>query len=97
MPTNVIFEKRTLGKTDIQVSPIGLGVMQFSGNQGIYKFMFPEVPQTEKNRIIKTALEGGINWFDTAELYGFGRSERALSDALKAARVNDDEVVVEVE
>jgi aryl-alcohol dehydrogenase-like predicted oxidoreductase len=46
------------------------------------------------NAIVNAALEGGINWFDTAELYGRGRSERGLSRGLKAAGVNDDEVVV---
>ncbi len=85
---------RPLGKTDIQVTPIGLGVMQFSGGKRGFGMMFPDLSQEEKNAIIKAALDGGINWFDTAELYGFGRSESSLAKALQAAGVQDGEVVV---
>jgi aryl-alcohol dehydrogenase-like predicted oxidoreductase len=87
-------EMRELGQTGIRVSPIGLGVMQFSGAQGMYRMMMPDIPQQEKNKIIQAALDGGINWFDTAELYGSGRSEQSLAAALKAAGKQNDEVVV---
>jgi aryl-alcohol dehydrogenase-like predicted oxidoreductase len=43
---------------------------------------------------VKLSLEGGINWFDTAELYGAGRSERSLSLALQKAGKKDGEVVI---
>jgi aryl-alcohol dehydrogenase-like predicted oxidoreductase len=85
---------RTLGKTGIEVSPIGLGVMQFSGGKGVYGLMFPELSQEEKNTIVKTALDGGINWFDSAEMYGMGRSEQSLANALKALGMKDHDVVV---
>lgn len=88
------FEKRKLGKTDIEVTPIGLGVMQFAGGEGIFGKAFPAMTQAEKNTIIQTALDGGMNWFDTAEMYGFGRSEQGLSDGLKAAGKASEEVVV---
>ena len=55
---------------------------------------FPVIAQSEKNAIVKAALDGGINWFDTAELYGGGVSEASLSTALKAAGKKDHEVVV---
>ncbi len=86
--------RRTLGGTDIEVSPIGLGVMQFSGTQAGFGVMFERLSQEQMNGIVQAALDGGITWFDTAELYGFGRSERGLSSGLKAAGVADDEVVV---
>ena len=83
-------EKRHLGKTDLQVTAIGLGSSQFAGN----RFMWHSPPQEEVNKIVKIALDGGINWFDTAELYGWGKSERALAIALgEAVRVNGDVVV----
>jgi aryl-alcohol dehydrogenase-like predicted oxidoreductase len=85
---------RTLGKTNIQVTPIGLGMMEFAGGGGLMGFAFPVISQDEKNAIVEAALEGGINWFDTAELYGAGVSEASLSTALKAAGKKDNEVVV---
>ena len=87
-------KKRRLGQTDIEITPIGLGVMQFAGGEGIFGMMFPDISQEKMNGIIKTALDGGINWFDTAEMYGRGRSERGLANALRAAEKKDDEVIV---
>ncbi len=94
MDIELDIQKRPLGKTDIRVTPIGLGVMEFSGG-GIMRLAFPLIPQEEKNAIIKAALDGGINWFDTAEIYGFGISERSLAAALKAAGKTDQDVVIE--
>ena len=85
---------RTLGKTGIQVTPIGLGVMELSGGGGMLGRAFPVIPQAEKNAIIQAALDGGINWFDTAEIYGGGVSERSLAAGLKAAGKRPGDVVV---
>lgn len=93
MDTGRIVEKRTLGKTGILVTPIGIGTMQFSG-QGVFQVYMPVIPQEEKNQIVGAALEGGINWFDTAEIYGMGASERSLAAALKAAGKSNGDVVV---
>jgi aryl-alcohol dehydrogenase-like predicted oxidoreductase len=88
-------KKRLLGKTNIQVTPIGLGMMEFAGGgEGMLGSVFPVIAENEKNATVKAALDGGINWFDTAELYGGGVSEASLSRALKAAGKKDDEVVV---
>lgn len=87
-------QKRSLGETGIQVTPIGLGVMQFAGGSGWFGRAFPVLPQEDKTAILKAALDGGINWFDTAELYGFGRSEQSLSTGLKALGIKDEEVVI---
>ncbi|MHA2304523.1 MAG: aldo/keto reductase [Candidatus Hodarchaeales archaeon] len=85
---------QSLGKTDIQITPIGQGVMQLSSGSRIFKFMFPPISDEESNNIIQTAYKNGINWFDTAEAYGFGRSERRLSAGLQAANIKDEEVVI---
>jgi aryl-alcohol dehydrogenase-like predicted oxidoreductase len=85
---------RKLGKTDIEITPIGLGVMQFAGGAGMFRAMFPKLSQDTMNGIVKTALEAGINWFDTAEMYGHGRSERGLAIALEANGVADADVLV---
>jgi aryl-alcohol dehydrogenase-like predicted oxidoreductase len=95
MTTGMTIQNRFLGKTDIQVSPIGLGVMEFAGGKTLIGSMFPVIPQEEKNAIIQAALDGGINWFDTAEMYGAGESEQSLATALKAAKRTDDEVIIE--
>ena len=78
--------KRTLGKTNIEITPIGLGVMQFAGGSGTFRFMYQSVSDTEMNAIIQAALDGGINWFDTAEMYGKGRSEEGLSRRVAGCR-----------
>jgi aryl-alcohol dehydrogenase-like predicted oxidoreductase len=94
MKIKINIQKRHLGHTDIEITPIGLGVMQFSGSSGFFRGIMPDLPPEKMNAIIKTALNGGINWFDTAEIYGRGRSERGLANGLKAAGVQDGEVII---
>lgn len=94
MLKDVQVARRALGKTDIEITPIGLGMMEFSGGGGLMGFAFPTIDQKVKNETVKAGLDGGINWFDTAELYGRGVSEQSLATALKAAGVHDREVVI---
>ncbi len=94
METNKKIQMRNLGKTDIMVTPIGLGVMELAGGGGLIGHMFPVIPQDEKNAIIKAALDGGINWFDTAEMYGAGVSEQSLATGLKSAGKSNREVII---
>ncbi len=81
-----------VGKSDLQLSPIGLGCWQFSGKSMSAFWNSP--PQDEINAIVKASLDGGINWFDTAEMYGNGASETALSAALQAAGRKNGDVVI---
>jgi aryl-alcohol dehydrogenase-like predicted oxidoreductase len=74
-----------LGRTDLRVSPVGLGCWQFSGGKGLVGRFWPALEQDTVDAIVATALENGINWFDTAEGYGRGQSERSLDHALTAA------------
>jgi aryl-alcohol dehydrogenase-like predicted oxidoreductase len=94
MKLTINIQLRRLGKTDILVTPVGLGVMELAGGGGLLGRVFPFIPQDEKNAIIKAALDGGINWFDTAEMYGAGVSERSLATGLKAAGKSDGDVVI---
>jgi aryl-alcohol dehydrogenase-like predicted oxidoreductase len=73
---------RTFGTTELRLSPVGLGCWQFSKGQGLVGGFWPDVDGKVIHDIIRISLEGGINWFDTAEIYGRGQSERALSSAL---------------
>ena len=69
---------RRFGKTDWQVSEVGLGGSWFYGRPE-----FGLKPFSYGARIVERALELGINYFDTAPLYGQGRSEEVLGAALK--------------
>ncbi len=94
MTTAAAIEKRRLGKTELMVSPIGLGMMEFSGGGGVMSAAFPPIPQEQKNAAVQAGLEAGVNWFDTAEMYGGGVSEASLAKALKAAGKRDQDVIV---
>ncbi len=83
--------------TDVNISltPIGLGVWQFSGGSGgLAGFYWPSLPINTMQEIVRTAIKSGINWFDTAEAYGGGKSEENLAKALKATNVSDNDVVI---
>ncbi|MDV2990309.1 MAG: aldo/keto reductase [Dehalogenimonas sp.] len=84
---------RTLGGSGISVTSVGLGSWQFSGKV-IGSAYWKQLNSVDINDIVAAALEGGINWFDTAELYGFGRSEKALARALAAAGKTPDQVMI---
>lgn len=85
---------RRLGQTDIHMSPIGLGLWQFS-NGGNFVGGYWESQSREQMRdIVSACVANGINWFDTAELYGNGVSEQNLAHALQDANIQPGEVVV---
>jgi aryl-alcohol dehydrogenase-like predicted oxidoreductase len=86
--------KRRLGKTDIETTPIGLGTLQFAGGLGFFRFSYRKLATETMTGIVKAALDGGINWFDTAEIYGNGSSERYLANALKAVGKTNTDVVI---
>jgi aryl-alcohol dehydrogenase-like predicted oxidoreductase len=87
-------QKRRLGKTDIEITPIGLGCWQFSQKANIVGRVWDSVGIEAITSVVDTALKGGINWFDTAEVYGNGRSEENLSAALRKLGVKPGSVVV---
>ena len=66
--------ERKLGRTGISVSEVGCGGFQFTGEFG--------VPKQEALAIIQAALEAGVNYFDTAPMYGFGESEELVGRGL---------------
>jgi len=85
---------RSLGRTDIRVTPIGLGTWQFSKQKNMAGRFWPALEDNLIARIVSLSIAGGINWFDTAEVYGGGESEKALSRALRAAGRKRGEVIV---
>jgi len=87
-------ELRTLGKSELRVSPIGLGCWQFSRGIGLSGWFWPDLPEDTIDAIIKSSLEQGVNWFDTAEMYGRGASEAALSRHLHESGIKQGEVII---
>jgi len=85
---------RQLGKSKIMITPIGLGCWQFSGGKSMVGNFWGNLEQETINRIVKASLENGINWFDTAEAYGFGQSEQALAAALQSAEVKAEKSII---
>ncbi|MCK4455921.1 MAG: aldo/keto reductase [Thermoplasmata archaeon] len=76
-----------LGKSDLKVSRIGLGGLQF-GTQG-YGISEEDVMRETINR----AIDNGINFIDTAEVYAFGGSERVIGETIKDRGDRDDLVI----
>jgi aryl-alcohol dehydrogenase-like predicted oxidoreductase len=71
-----MMEYRNLGRTGIKVSPLCLGTMNFGS----------PTPEAESIRMIHTALDAGINFLDTANIYNQGESERVVGKALADGR-----------
>jgi aryl-alcohol dehydrogenase-like predicted oxidoreductase len=71
-------EYRRLGSSGLKISAIGLGTNQFGGKVG----------RDEAARIIHTALDEGINFIDTADVYKQGKSEEAIGAAIEGRRLD---------
>ena len=72
---------RKLGNTGLIVSEVALGTMQFGG-----KMKMGNLGQEDTTKMVKFALERGINFIDTADVYSLGESETLLGNALKGVR-----------
>ena len=87
-------ELRPLGKTGLKITPIGLGCWQFSQGRGFIGKVWSTLDAATIDAVVKAALDGGINWFDTAESYGYGKSEEALAGALTRLGKKPGDVIV---
>ncbi len=85
---------RPLGKSDLMITPIGLGCWQFSKQKNMAGKFWPTLSDDLITGVVKTTLDGGINWFDTAEIYGNGASEKALSSALISLGKKPGDVII---
>lgn len=74
---------RILGNSDLQLSPVGFGTWALGGGNWRYSLG----PQDDRQSIaaIHCALDLGINWIDTAGVYGLGHSEEVVAHALKSS------------
>lgn len=83
-----------LGNSDLEVSKIGLGCLQMSRGRGISGKLWPTLHQNEINAIIRASVYNNVNWFDTAELYGWGESEKALSRSFSELGIDKSDVII---
>ncbi len=76
----MLVRKKVLGNTDVELTTVGLGAWAMGG-----PWLYGWGPQDDNDsiRTIHTALDEGINWIDTAPIYGHGRSESIVGKALK--------------
>jgi aryl-alcohol dehydrogenase-like predicted oxidoreductase len=73
---------RTLGNSDLHLTPIGFGAWAIGG--GNWEFAWGPQDDSESIAAIHRALDLGINWIDTAAIYGLGHSEEVVARALKS-------------
>jgi aryl-alcohol dehydrogenase-like predicted oxidoreductase len=82
-----------LGRTGLFVSELCLGTMTFGGSDGIWS-QIGDLQQADAERLVGQALDAGINFIDTADVYSGGRSEQITGQALRNLQVPRDSVVV---
>ena len=83
----------TLGHTGILVSELCLGTMTFSSAEGMWKSV-AGVDQKLADELLRLALEAGINFVDTADIYTNGESEKTLAQAIANLGIARKDIVI---
>jgi aryl-alcohol dehydrogenase-like predicted oxidoreductase len=86
-------EYKTLGNTGMLVSTLCLGTMTFHGGKSFWKAI-GTVDQAGADELVKASINAGINFYDTADVYSEGESERTLGQSLKNLNVARQDVVI---
>ena len=81
MATTTSSELKTLGNSDLHLTPIGFGAWAIGG--GNWEFAWGPQDDDESVGAIHRALDLGVNWIDTAAIYGLGHSEEVVAKAIK--------------
>jgi aryl-alcohol dehydrogenase-like predicted oxidoreductase len=84
---------KTLGNTGLLVSKLCFGTMTFGDGRGLFKAI-GAVGQGGADELVKTSIDGGINFFDTADVYTEGESEKILGQSLKNLSIARKDVVI---
>jgi aryl-alcohol dehydrogenase-like predicted oxidoreductase len=82
-----------LGQTGLYVSELCLGTMTYGGDQGIWETI-GNLQQDAVNEQVKCAVDAGINFIDTANVYSNGKSERLLGGSIKALGLKREDLIV---
>jgi len=72
---------RTLGNSDLKITPLGIGAWAMGG--GDWQFAWGSQDDTDSIGSIRAALDAGLNWIDTAAVYGLGHSEEVVGQAIQ--------------
>jgi aryl-alcohol dehydrogenase-like predicted oxidoreductase len=86
-------EYKTLGNTGLLVSKLCFGTMTFGDGRGYFKAI-GAVGQAGADELVKTSIDGGINFFDTADNYQEGESEKILGQSLRNLNIARKDVVI---
>ncbi|MEO7401836.1 MAG: aldo/keto reductase [Polaromonas sp.] len=84
---------KPLGRTGLFVSELCLGTMTFGGSEGMWQ-QIGALQQSEAEKLIGQALDAGINFIDTADVYAGGMSEQITGQALKNLKIPRENVLV---
>ena len=85
----IIMTKQTqLGKTGILINPIGLGTNAVGGHN-----LYPDLDEEAGKELVRVAIENGVNFIDTAYLYGPGRSEELVGEVVKETGKREDLII----
>ncbi len=82
-----------LGRTGLFVSELCLGTMTFGGGEGMWR-QIGDLQQADAERLVGAAIDGGVNFLDTADVYAEGLSEQITGQALKNLKIPREQVVV---
>ncbi len=84
---------RLLGKTGLYVSELCLGCMTFGGGKGRWKSI-GMLTAADAERLTAMAIDAGVNFIDTADVYAEGESERDLGSALASLAISRDKIIL---
>ena len=83
-----------LGNTGLLVSELCLGTTTFGGSNGENWAEIGKVQQADANQLVKAAIDAGINFIDTADVYSLGECEQILGQSLRDTGINRQDVVI---
>jgi len=84
---------RRLGQSGLFVSELCLGTMTFGGSDGLWG-QIGQLRQEDADNLLRTALDAGINFIDTANIYAAGKSEEILGQSLRNLGIPREDVVI---
>jgi aryl-alcohol dehydrogenase-like predicted oxidoreductase len=76
-------ERRRLGASELEITRVGVGTAPIGSSPGRWWVNWGEQDERDSLRAIGAALDGGVNWIDTAPFYGWGRAEEVVGRALR--------------